>query len=149
MTDVLDAAIKNQDAAKAKNAAAQLEPRVDALKNTMEEAAVAALATEFSDTSSALKVCVIACQLFNRLFLIRRFQMLLTSQCRTQTETSSLPQKQQSSPKRAPDLQDLVGSRHLKLEQKKKSRKLINCLQDLKKSLLQSSRLVELFFRLI
>ena len=55
MADILEAAIKSGDSTKAKNAAAQLEPRVEALMSSMENAAIAALASDFSDTSSALK----------------------------------------------------------------------------------------------
>ena len=55
MTDILDAAVRAKDAAKAKNAASQLEPRISALVSSMENAAISALATDFSDTSSALK----------------------------------------------------------------------------------------------
>jgi len=53
--DELEVAIRNKDENGAKNAASCLEPKVHALMGQMENASIAALASDFSDTSSALK----------------------------------------------------------------------------------------------
>merc|ERR1719204_2302276 len=53
--DELEVAIRQKNEAKAKQAAAELEPKVNALTSSMENASIAALASEFSDTTSALK----------------------------------------------------------------------------------------------
>ena len=48
-------AIRKKDENGAKIAASELEPKVHALMGQMENASIAALASDFSDTSSALK----------------------------------------------------------------------------------------------
>ena len=46
--DELEVAIRQKNEAKAKQAAAELEPKVNALTSSMENASIAALASEFS-----------------------------------------------------------------------------------------------------
>ena len=46
--DELEVAIKRRDEAQAKQSAAELEPKVNALTSSMENASIAALASEFS-----------------------------------------------------------------------------------------------------
>ena len=53
--DQLESAIRRKDESAAKLAASELEPKVHALMGSMENASIAALASDFSDTSSALK----------------------------------------------------------------------------------------------